>query len=912
MKTSLAGLQNSVSSIYSTTGTTTFGRAFQKTINSQGVIGPQLTQWMDIFQTYALYPQDCYYNPNTGHLFVLASSAAALTAVNTWVMLFNFSSSNSWTPTYVGKVNLNFGNSAASTPTIKGFSVYESGGNIIPCISVTGSVAIEGGTYIAYNLTTASFTVGGTTIYPASGSGQAGYMYFLQDPVALGASHAATTAWGQALPQFSGTGSVASQILQANGTFALPAMYSWNLATAPAVSSTVTSGVNSLNGGYSSATYGVSTACYLSMPPNPTYYTTFTISSLASAITAGATYTVSGITLTAGWSYASGALGIVLTSTSSSQVPSSGTLTLASGSGPATIAYTGTSQSLLFNGYALGAGGDQVVMMAGTAAVPTGLTAWSANTLQTTSNVYFTRDAQLVYNFTTSSTSSGITAGATYTVAGVTLTCSITYGSGVTTVLMNTTNGATIPSSGTLTFASGTGPAAITYSAQTSTMYFNAAATTGGAAVATTSTNSGFTMMRAFGISSNGFLLKTGNLTAITGGALVANTMNYCKPTSSPANTTLQSADCISFQANSALYLFKISDLVSLGTTWPSLNTAGIANTGTGLDITTPSAVFGEYDNPALTGGTDNFVYVTNTSTFVMKPYKVAGSALTAVFGGTTNTYYAGQNPVTVQAGLTAITQIHCNGGFLFICAAATTGQQGIVIADMGSDATFGYSGIISPVLSLPAGTTFKYIDTLEQLFNYTDSMNFWVRSASTSGSAVFSSSTLPSGSPVSAGTVSNGWTNIQTASDMSAYSVGPYFQFCITYQILTLLANTPAQLYDLIYAYLPPGESSDYWVLNVDNTTQGSGSPSYITWYQQTAYASSIPTLYVRLIDYATGAVTQQYNSVTNASLFSYSTNGGTSWNAFGTPTNAVGTLVRCLISTTPGDQQFVSIRES
>ena len=104
----------------------------------------------------------------------------------------------------------------------------------------------------------------------------------------------------------------------------------------------------------------------------------------------------------------------------------------------------------------------------------------------------------------------------------------------------------------------------------------------------------------------------------------------------------------------------------------------------------------------------------------------------------------------------------------------------------------------------------------------------------------------------------------------------------------------------------------SDYWVLNVDNTTQGSGSPSYITWYQQTAYASSIPTLYVRLIDYATGAVTQQYNSVTNASLFSYSTNGGTSWNAFGTPTNAVGTLVRCLISTTPGDQQFVSIRES
>ena len=797
MKTSLAGLQNSVSSVYGTTNTTTFGRAFQKTINSQGVIGPNLTEWLDVFQIYSLYPQDCYYNPNTGHLFVLASASTSLTALNLWVMLFNFNSGNNWTPTYVGKVNLNLGNSAASVPVIKGFSVYESGGNITPCLTVTGAVAAEGGTYIAYNLTTASFTVGGSTAWAASGSGQAGYMYFLQDPIALGAGHVATTAWGQALPQFSSTPSVASELIQANGTFALPAMYAWNLATAPSVSSTVTSGVNSLNGGYTTATYGVSTACYLSMPPNPTYYTTFTISSLASTITSGATYTASGITFTAQWSYAAGALGIVMTSTSSSQVAGTGTLTLASGSGPATISYTGTSQALLFNGYALGAGGDQVVMMAGTAAVPSGLTAWTANSLQNTSNVYFTRDAQLVYNFTTSATASGITAGATYTITGtgVTLTCSITYGSSVTTVLMNTTNGATIPSSGTLTLASGSGPATITYSAQTSTMYFNAAATTGGAAVATTSTNSGFTMMRAFGISSNGFLLKTGNLTAITGGVLVANTMNYCKPVSSPANTTLQGADCLSFQATTALYLFKISDLVSLGTTWPSLNTAGISNTGTGLDITLPSAIFGEYDNPALTGGTDNFVYVTNTSTFVMKPYKVAGSALTAVFGGTTNTYYAGQNPITVQAGLVALTQVHCNGGFLFVCGAATVGQYGIAIIDMGSDANFGYSGLISPVLSLPAGTTFKYIDTLEQLFNYTDSLNFWVRSASTSGSAVFSSSTLPTGSPVSAGTVSNGWTNIQTASDMSAYTVGPYFQFCVTFQILTLLANTPAQI---------------------------------------------------------------------------------------------------------------------
>ena len=66
MKTVLAGLQNSIQTTYSNNGKTTlFGRAFQKAINSQNVIGPQLTQWLDLFQTYALYPQEVYYNPNT-------------------------------------------------------------------------------------------------------------------------------------------------------------------------------------------------------------------------------------------------------------------------------------------------------------------------------------------------------------------------------------------------------------------------------------------------------------------------------------------------------------------------------------------------------------------------------------------------------------------------------------------------------------------------------------------------------------------------------------------------------------------------------------------------------------------------------------------------------------------------------
>jgi hypothetical protein len=916
MKTSYSNLSSlSTQTSYANNGKlTVLGRTFQKTINSQPVYGPQLTQWLDLFQTYSLYPQDAYYNPNTGHLFILSSTATALTAVNMYVQLFNFSAATSWVPSYVGKINLNFGNSAASTPTVKGFSVYESGGLITPVVTITGSVAIEGGTYIAYNLTTASFTVGGNTAYIASGPGQAGYMYLLQDPTALGAAHVATTAWGQALPQFSSVSSVNTQVWQANGTFALPVMYSWNLATAPSVAGTVTNAVNSLTGGYTTATNGVSTVCYLSMPTSALYYTTFTISALSSAITSGATYTTGGVTFTAVLSYTAGSLGIVFTSTSSSQIASSGTLTLASGTGPATIAYTGISQQYLFSGYALGAGADPIVLMAGTAAVPTGFTAWVANTLQTTSNVYFTRDVQLVYTFTTSAITSAITAGATYNYVGttgnVTLTVSNTTAINATTVLGNTTNGATIPASGTLALASGTGPATITFTAQTSALYFNAATTSGGAAVAATSTNSGFTLMRAFGTSANAFSLKTSSLTAITGGALVNNTMNYCKPISSPANTTLQGLDCVSFQSSTALYLFKISDLNYLSTTWPSLNAAGIANTGTGLDVTAITTTFGEYSGQGLSGDIDNFIYVTNGSTFIAKPYKVPGSALTAVFGGTTDTYYAGQNPVTIQSGLATVTQLHVSGGWLFT-ASTTTGQAGLVIMDIGSDSTFGYSGLILPVSSTLSGSTLKLINTLEQLFDYTDSMNFWIRNGATSSDSNFTSGTLPVGSPTTNGAVSNGWTCIKVSQDLSSITFGPYFQLCVTFDILTLLANTPAQLYDLLFAYLSPAEQSDYWAVDNDNTTQGTSTPSYVSWRLQQTYSATVPTMYARVYD-TSGNLLFSANTSSNPTSFQYSTNDGATWNNLGTIPNTVDTRVRVLVTPTPSVVAQPSLRES
>lgn len=736
MKTFLAGLQSSVVTTYDKTKTTALGRAFQKTINSQQVIGPALSQFIDVQTLAGFVPTYSYFNPTTNRLYVLGPASATPT-----VALFNFNNATG-VYSYVGKIVMSISNVAATTHAFKGFVVYENGGLIYPIISTTGSVVINGGNFVAWGLSASDFTVGGTTIFAASGSNQKA-VYFLQDSAALGSAHVATTTWGVALPQFSSSGTVNTKLWQFNGTLALPQLYSWDLSLTPTVAGIVTNGVSAQT-------------------------------------------------------------------------------TLYAGTSPSAFFTMGASN----NGYA---NGDAVVLMNGTGSVPTAFTAWLAGTAQTAAvNVYFIRDLQQV----------------------------------------------------------------------TGNWYFNLATTTGGAAVTPTSSTSLFTMLRAFGINSSLFSLKTGVLaTAFSLGAILnSNSIGYAKPTSAPANTALNGQDCLYMATSTGLYMGKISDLTSNGTTWSSMTFTGINITGTGIDIVAPTATFACYSGQNSAFDVDRWIYATNVATYIIKPYQA--SNITEVFGGVTNTYYETLNPVTVQMGATAINGINCMGGWFFACSSGV-GQRGIVFGDLYSDGSFGNSAIVSPILSVPAGTIFKELDSLEQLFDYTDSLNFWVRNATTSADAIFNSASLPSGSP-SLGTVVNGWTAVKTCQDLSSLNLGPFFQLCVTFQISTLLANTPAQVNDLKYTCLPPAEQSDNWNVDNDNTTQGSGSPSYVSWRLQSAYGTSVPTLYARVYD-TSGNLIFSANTASNPTAFQYSTNQGSSWTALGTIPNTVDTRVRVLVNPTP-----------
>jgi len=787
MKTFLAGLQTSVSSgTYVSTETSALGRANQKTVNSQSVIGPAITNFIDVETQTAVAPFVSFFDYVNNRLYVLSVASAAPT-----VLLYSFNASTG-AFSYTGKVILSLGNAAATTYSFRGFKVLNNGSQINIVLFATGSVAINGGVYVAYGLSTANFTPGGTTLFAASGAGQTA-VYLLQDYSQIGVANGVTLTWGGAAPFNASTSAFKTRIYALNNTVAAPQVYSWDLAIGnPTVAGMITNGVSSQ-----------------------------------------------------------------------------------------TTLYTGTSPSAFFtmgasnNGYSL-TNGDQVVLLNGTGNVPIGFTAWAPGTLQVAAtNVYFVRDLQLV----------------------------------------------------------------------SGNYYFNLSSTSGGAAITPTSSSGSFSMMRAFGISTNLFYGRTPAFQALAGVLLQSNTVEAVIPTAPPLNMSLAGLDCLTFATTTQLYLGKISDLYvsttgtcssssnqltvgsvtglaagfainstafPFGTTilsiagsivttsanstaplsaatvifgtnnWASLT--GSNATGTGIDIVTPTVAFSTYSNEM-----DQFLYQDLTSTFIMKKLQNSG-ALTAFFGSQAPNYYETNNPSSVQLQMSAITGLDVKNGWMFMTGSAT-GQRGIIFADVYSDQLFNYSSIISPIQSVPPGTIFKYISALKQLQVQTDGVVYSIRNGASAGDAAFATAT------------SGTWTIISGSTDLSAVAIGPFFQLRAQFYIASGgLSTVPSQVNDFVYTVQLPGESSIYWAASNQNTTQSAVTPMYVAWRLATAYPSgTVPTLFVRGYD-DNGNLVAFFNSVTNASLFGYTTNNGTSWNALGTIPNTVATTeVRVLISSPP-----------
>lgn len=410
---------------------------------------------------------------------------------------------------------------------------------------------------------------------------------------------------------------------------------------------------------------------------------------------------------------------------------------------------------------------------------------------------------------------------------------------------------------------------------------FELSATSGGVSITTTgSVSVGAVIGRAFGTTSSDFLFKTGNLPALTGTLLLTGAERKAIPVAAPiSGPTLNGNACAYLTTSTNLYLGLLSELTTGAVTWPSLTTSNIL--GATNEITAPTPTFATWSDDL-----DNAIYVTNTTKFIMK--QVVNNLITANFGELNNTYLETTTPNSVSLGLTAITNISSESGWLFICG-STVGQRIIVAMDMKSDSAQNYSYIVTKVLETPNDQMYV-LTSLEKLYSETGNIKLQYRSSGF-------------------GSISGGWTDINIGEDLSLITTGSQTQFKILFNMQSEGSSSPAQINELLLGYIDNVEISNNWEYSHDQSS--TGVPTRCAFRLKQAYQTSVPTIYFRSYDLSDSLLIN-HNTSANPTLFEYSTNSGTSWLPLGTIPNTVGTLIRYTFTSPPGVDIRPVIRES
>lgn len=398
---------------------------------------------------------------------------------------------------------------------------------------------------------------------------------------------------------------------------------------------------------------------------------------------------------------------------------------------------------------------------------------------------------------------------------------------------------------------------------------FELSTTSGGASINFTGAQSGVhTIRRAFGQCTNLFDVVTGNLNALTGTVVQANSVDIGIPTSGPN----ASNKCIYFATTAEMYEARLVNFTSGATSLASLRNCNAL--GTSIDYVAPTIA-----NFNFSETLQKCVYLTNSSKFVMKPFQ--NNVIDRVFGSLLTTYIEQQMPDTINLGAVAFVGTELRSGWLF-ATSSTTGQRGISYIDIRSDHLFDYSYIISPVQEFN-NAVLRSISTLEALFELTGTLHFFYR---TSGF----------------GSASGGWTEIFTSEDLNI-SLGDEVQFKVSFDVANEDASTPAQIISLVVNYDPLDESDTNWSGDVDNTSRDGESPTDITFKLQTVYATAPTEFQIDLVDDSNN-ITQSFSTVTDIANFYKSTDGGATFIPLvGAPNNTTGTRLKLRVPTPSGD---------
>ncbi len=246
MKSLYADLNDVVVGSYDQTKTTIQGRITQKTINGDLVLGPPLNKFIDIFSDAAITPVGVIHMTPNGRLFTWVAPASGIAILS--LHEFNYTTGSY---SYIGKIQFNMPNSAATTQVLRGFKAFDTGTTGWKIfIGSVGSVVINGGLFMLNKIDRADFVPIGFPTIPMATTSDAKAVYSLQDPAFLGAAHTAANVKHVA-PAGLIKDSVANKIYLHNGVAATHQYHVFDATIAPAITSyasvTGTEATNTIN-----------------------------------------------------------------------------------------------------------------------------------------------------------------------------------------------------------------------------------------------------------------------------------------------------------------------------------------------------------------------------------------------------------------------------------------------------------------------------------------------------------------------------------------------------------------------------------------------------------------------------------------------------------------------------------------
>jgi hypothetical protein len=222
MKLIKTNLLSNVVGSYDQTKTTIQGRVSQKTLGAADYLGPPSTKFTDMFTDGAVTPSSSIYKTPNNRTFVPYAVAAGIIGV----VLYNHNPLTN-VNTFVGKIQFTVPNVAATSHTIRGFKVIDTGTTGWKIFyTSSASVLINGGTFLVNSVDLADFIAIPLTIPFASGNNQKA-VYFLQDPTTLGATHLNIASAGSTLDLAN------SRLYVHNGIAATHQYYVYDTATSP-------------------------------------------------------------------------------------------------------------------------------------------------------------------------------------------------------------------------------------------------------------------------------------------------------------------------------------------------------------------------------------------------------------------------------------------------------------------------------------------------------------------------------------------------------------------------------------------------------------------------------------------------------------------------------------------------------